>query len=112
MTTPNAKGDDTPRPSLPAPPEVLPPLPTPLRIVLYFAGWLLLLVGILGLVLPGLQGILTLFIGAAVLSLASEAAHRWLRRLLRPWPPAEKRFVQMRAKMRARLARFGKRGPR
>ena len=87
---------------LDAPVEELGPLPTPVRIVVYFLGWLLLLIGILGLALPGIQGILTIIVGAALLSLASEAAHRQVRSVLRRWPSMDRRMEQF----RARLHRF------
>lgn len=55
-------------------------------------GWLLILMGLLGLVLPGLQGVVTLFLGAAALSLVSRTLLDALRYLFRPWPRAW-RFV-------------------
>ena len=81
------------------------PLPTPVRILLYFLGWLLIIVGLLGLVLPGIQGILTLALGAAALSLVSEATHRWLRSVLKPWPAGQRRMEQLRAKVHSWLSR-------
>lgn len=81
------------------------PLPTGLRIVLYFVGWLLLLVGVAGLMLPVLQGVLFLVLGAAVLSVASEATHRWLRRLLRPWPKGAQHLEKARRRLHRRLSR-------
>ena len=107
MSTADHNPEDTPPTGTAAtsPPSEA-PLPTPLRVVLYFAGWFLLLIGLLGLALPGIQGVLTLILGAAVLSLASEATHRWLRRLLRPWPKGAQKFEQARARLRERLARF------
>ena len=83
-----------------------PALPMSVRILLYFAGWLLLLVGLLGLALPGIQGILTLVLGAAVLSLTSEAVHRWMRAIFRPWPAGWRRFENLRARLHAALKRF------
>ena len=79
------------------------PLPAPIRIALYFFGWFLLLVGILGLALPGIQGVLTIAFGAALLSLASEAAHHRLRSLLRRWPAADRLMERFRAKVHRRL---------
>ncbi len=81
------------------------PLPPPVRILLYFLGWLLIIVGLLGLVLPGIQGILTLALGAAALSLVSEAAHRWLRSVLKPWPAGQRKMEQLRAKVHSWLSR-------
>ncbi len=81
------------------------PLPALVRIFLYFLGWLLIIVGLLGLVLPGIQGILTLALGAAALSLVSEAVHRWLRSVLKPWPTGQRRMEQLRAKVHSWLSR-------
>ena len=80
-------------------------LPAPVRILLYFVGWFLIIVGLLGLVLPGIQGILTLAFGAAALSLVSEAVHRWLRSVLNPWPAGQRRLEQIRAKVHSWLSK-------
>lgn len=77
----------------------LDPLPTPIRIFVYFLATLVLLIGLVGLVLPGIQGILTLALGAALLSLASEPGHRLLRWLLRDWPAGHRRMEQFRTKL-------------
>jgi hypothetical protein len=50
------------------------------------AGWVLILVGVAGLVLPGIQGVITILAGAALLSLDNELVYRALRRLLSRWP--------------------------
>jgi uncharacterized membrane protein YbaN (DUF454 family) len=62
------------------------PLPLWLRIVVLLVGWIVLLVGVAGLVLPGIQGIATIVIGAAILSVASELAYEWMRKALGRWP--------------------------
>jgi Putative transmembrane protein (PGPGW) len=62
------------------------PLPLWLRIVLLLVGWIVVLVGVAGLVLPGIQGIATIVIGAAILSVASELAYELTRKALRRWP--------------------------
>ncbi len=92
------------RPVVDARPE-LRPLPVLVRIFLYFLGWLLIIVGLLGLVLPGIQGILTLALGAAALSLVSEAVHRRLRSVLKPWPAGQRRMELLRAKVHSWLSR-------
>ncbi len=69
-----------------AAPEELPPLSLPVRIGLHAVGWTLVVVGLAGLVLPGIQGILTGALGLALVSVASENVHRWLRSSLRRWP--------------------------
>lgn len=81
------------------------PLPWPLRIGLFLAGWGLVLVGIVGLVLPGIQGVLTLVVGAALLSLASELAYEKLHGLLHRWPGAWRRIDGLRLKLLRRLRR-------
>ena len=68
------------------PADPRPPLAAWKRILLFVAGWTVLLIGVAGLVLPGIQGILTILVGAAILSLVSETIYRLLRRLLRRWP--------------------------
>ena len=78
-----------------------------IRLLLLGVGWFLLLVGVAGLVLPGIQGILTMLFGAAILSLASEKAYRLLRHLLRDrWPGLWRRVDGFRDRWRARLARW------
>lgn len=62
------------------------PLPLWLRILVLLVGWIVLLVGVAGLVLPGIQGIATIAIGAAILSVASELAYEWMRKSLSRWP--------------------------
>ena len=77
------------------------------RLLLLGLGWFLLLVGVAGLLLPGIQGILTMLFGAAVLSLASETVYRLLRSLLRDrWPGLWHRLNGFRDRWRARLARW------
>jgi len=66
--------------------QPLSPLPWPLRMALLALGWLCILVGIAGLFLPGIQGILTIALGIALLSLGSESLHRFLHSMLRRWP--------------------------
>jgi hypothetical protein len=83
-----------------------PRFPLWLRIALFALGWLLILVGIAGLVLPGIQGVLTLLVGIAVLSLVSELAYELLRKGLRRWPAAWTRVESFREKTHRKLRRF------
>ena len=69
------------------------------RVLTFAVGWSLLLVGVAGLALPGIQGVLTILIGVAVLSLASETAYRLLKRLLHRWPPVWNRIERMRERI-------------
>lgn len=88
-----------------SPDPALSPLSTLTRILLLIAGWLLILIGIAGLVLPGIQGIITIVAGAAVLSLASEIAYRVMHRALGPWPGIWSRIERLRAKVHGWLSR-------
>lgn len=81
------------------------PLSLGLRIVLFIVGWTLLLVGVAGLVLPGIQGVLTILAGAAILSLVSELAYKWLRSLLKRWPGVWQRIEGFRLDLHRRLRR-------
>lgn len=84
------------------PPSRLSPL---IRVMLFVLGWALILVGIAGLVLPGIQGILTILIGAGILSVASRTVHRLLRRLFQRWPKVWGRIEAFREKVHEKLAR-------
>ena len=77
----------------------LPSLSLATRVLLLTAGWLLTLVGVLGLVLPGIQGVLTIALGAAALSLVSRTALNVLRFLMRPWPKAWRTFLRTRRRI-------------
>lgn len=79
------------------------PLPLAVRIVCFLLGWLLVLIGVAGLVLPGIQGVFTIFIGAAVLSLVSELIYERLRDLLSRWPSLWRRIEGFRLKLHRRL---------
>lgn len=83
----------------------MPELPLLTKGLLVALGWLLVLLGIAGLVLPGLQGILTIALGASVLSLTSHTMLRGLRWCFRPWPRAWRRMLEFRAKAVAWLTR-------
>jgi len=82
-----------------------PPLSLGARIGLFVIGWLLVLIGVAGLVLPGIQGVLTILAGAAVLSLVSELAYELLRKSLRRWPKAWRRVESLRDRVHSRLHR-------
>ncbi len=94
---------------LPNPP---PAWKRPLMLVL---GWVFVVLGVVGLFLPFLQGILFLLVGVYLLSLGSararllrQRARRWLRARY-PNPVARVEAVERRATdwIRARGARFG-----
>ena len=83
----------------------IPDLPLSLRILLLVAGWLVIVLGLAGLLLPGLQGVLLLILGGAILSVASDTVHRWLENLLQHRPRMRGRLNRFRNKLRARLGR-------
>lgn len=83
------------------------PLPVWLRVTVLGLGWMLILIGILGLFLPVLQGGLSLALGFALLSTASQTVHLWLRGLFGRWPGLWKRLEKLRRKIGARLHRLG-----
>jgi len=83
----------------------LPALPIVVRILVLVVGWIVVLIGIAGLALPGIQGFLTIAIGAALLSLASEMIYRGLRRLLQRWPRIWDRIEHFREWMHDKLTR-------
>ena len=56
------------------------------RILMLIAGWAFILLGILGLFLPFLQGVLFLLIGLIILSSEYVWAHRLLARLRERFP--------------------------
>lgn len=82
------------------------PLPLWLRIVVLLVGWIVLLVGVAGLVLPGIQGIATIAIGAAILSVASELAYEWMRKSLSRWPKIWDRVERFRDRIYDKLSDF------
>jgi fatty acid desaturase len=82
------------------------PLPLWLRVVVLIVGWIVLLVGVAGLVLPGIQGVITILLGAAILSVSSELAHRWVRKCLQRWPKVWNRVEGFRDRIHDRLYRM------
>lgn len=76
------------------------------RVGLIALGAVLMAIGVAGLVLPFIQGVVTILAGLVVVSLGSYSAHRWTRRSLRRWP----RLLGAYEKMRRGLVRrrFGR----
>jgi hypothetical protein len=66
------------------------------RVVAGILAWLFLVVGLAGLVLPGLQGVLTLALSATMFSLTSARVHERMRSAFRPWPKGWRRVVKVR----------------
>lgn len=71
------------------------------QIGILLMGWTFLLLGILGLFLPILQGILFIMIGLAILSTRSRTIQRFLQRL-------EKRYPHLHEQMEARVKKVKK----
>lgn len=76
------------------------------RIVAGILAWILLVVGLAGLVLPGLQGVLTLALSATMFSLTSPRVHEGLRSAFRPWPKGWRRVVKVRRVIERWLGRL------
>jgi hypothetical protein len=83
----------------------IPSLPFGTRIVVLVLSWLCLILGLAGLLLPGLQGFLLLFLGMALMSVASDTVHRWMERALHRHPGLQKRLQRFREKIHKRFGR-------
>ena len=81
------------------------PLPLWLRVLVTAFGWLLILIGIIGLFLPVLQGGLSLALGFALLSISSQWFHLKLRGWMGRWPAIWKRMERLRRRMHGWLHR-------
>ena len=62
------------------------------RVAFNAAGWLLLMVGVVGLFLPVLPGVLLMVIALSILSIEYAWARRWMSTLLHRFPATEKRL--------------------
>lgn len=89
----------------PSTPKRRRPLPTWLRVTLIVVALLLIAIGLAGLVLPGIQGIVTILAGLALLSLVSRQTHGFLRWTLQRWPRMRKRVERLRFRFRRWLHR-------
>lgn len=77
------------------------------RMMIWCLGWVFILLGILGLFLPVLQGILFLLIGLYLLSSTSPWAERLLKRLRERFPKISKTFEEAKERV-ASWQLFGK----
>jgi hypothetical protein len=59
----------------------------------------MILIGVAGLALPGIQGVLTIGFGAALLSVSSETAYWVLRWAFGRWPKGWRRVERIRRKL-------------
>lgn len=77
------------------------------RAAIHVAGWLFIVLGIVGLVLPILQGILFILVGLFLLSSVSPRAERLLHRIRKRFPGISNTFDEAKSKakhVRARIA--------
>ncbi len=81
------------------------PLPLWARVLVISMGWILIVLGVVGLFLPVLQGGLSLALGLALLSISSQTVHLKLRGWMGRWPGLWKRMEKIRRKMRGWLHR-------
>jgi uncharacterized membrane protein YbaN (DUF454 family) len=79
------------------------------RAATYVAGWFFILLGILGLFLPILQGILFILVGLFLLSSVSPWAERLLNRLRKRYPRISKTFDEAKEKAKHWQARIAAR---
>jgi uncharacterized membrane protein YbaN (DUF454 family) len=70
------------------------------KLGLLIIGWFFIVLGILGLFLPFLQGILFILIGLTILSSRSETIRRFLRHLEERYPQHHKRIEIWKEKLR------------
>ena len=76
------------------------------QILNYLIAAYLILIGIAGLVLPGIQGVFTIVLGAALLSLDNELMYRGLRKVFKRWPKLWHKVEHFRAKAHDRVHRM------
>jgi uncharacterized membrane protein YbaN (DUF454 family) len=76
------------------------------RALIHAVGWLFILLGLAGLVLPVLQGILFLLVGLLILSRESAFAHRILMRLRHRFPGVAAQLDAAGERSRALLQRL------
>ena len=80
------------------------------RIAVLALGWGFIVLGIVGLVLPVLQGFLFLLIGVALLASVSVTARRLLERLRARYPGLSQRIDLAEQRARRWWRRIGRRG--
>ena len=76
------------------------------RILLLIVGWAFILLGIIGLFLPVLQGVLFLLIGLMILSGEYVWAHHLLRKLKLKFPGIARQLDRAEARAKAWQERF------
>jgi uncharacterized protein len=76
------------------------------RAAIHVAGWFFILLGIVGLVLPILQGILFILVGLFLLSSVSPWAERLLHRIRKRYPRISNTFDEAKARAKHLQARI------
>jgi uncharacterized membrane protein YbaN (DUF454 family) len=76
------------------------------RVAVLIGGWMFVILGVIGLFLPILQGILFLLIGLAILSTEYAWANRLLQRIRERFPRLSQKADEAAAKAAAWLQRF------
>ncbi len=71
------------------------------RVIVLVIGWALVLLGVVGLFLPLLQGILLLLLGLYVLSRESRTARGLFERLRQRYPRADARMQDLKERLRS-----------
>jgi uncharacterized protein len=79
------------------------------RAAIHVTGWFFILVGIIGLVLPVLQGILFILVGLFLLSSVSPRAERLLRRIRKRFPRISNTFDEAKHKAKHLQSRIAAR---
>ena len=83
----------------------LPELPLGIRVTLLVLGWFMVILGIIGIFLPILQGFAFIFIGLVMLSIASDRVHNWLERVLGRRPSIQQRYMRLRLRLHRKFSR-------
>ena len=81
------------------------------KIAVLALGWFFVLLGIIGLFLPILQGILFILIGLIILSTEYVWAHRLLEKLKARFPTTSQKATEASARAHQWLQRFGRNKP-
>jgi uncharacterized membrane protein YbaN (DUF454 family) len=75
------------------------------KLLVLFVGWMFILLGVVGLFLPFLQGILFIMIGLIILSKESATARRWLDHFKERHPRLFEKIGEWKGRIRARILR-------
>jgi uncharacterized protein len=78
------------------------------HILIQIVGWIFILLGVLGLFLPILQGILFLLVGLMILSSEYAWAHKLLQRIRSRFPKISRKADEASAKASLWMRRFSR----